>query len=124
MRWFIAVASIASVSGSIAFAADLRKLKPVVAWTGTDSKQTGDSFARCCSPKDWYATWQAHRGRKGNAEDPTCPEVDFQSYMVIAVFRKTSRISVSDIVEENHCVRVRYQPWGNQIVFAPDPDTK
>jgi hypothetical protein len=33
-----------------------------------------------------------------------------------------SRIRISDIVEEKECIRVRYQPWGNQVVFIPDPE--
>jgi hypothetical protein len=123
MRWFIVFGSMAIAADSVGFAADPpRKVKPVVVWTGTDSKQAKDSFARCGSPKDWQATWNAHCGQEKPADLPTCPEVDFDSYMVIAVFRKTSRIRVSEIVEEKECVRVRYQPWGNQIVFVPGPD--
>ena len=124
MRWFFAFGSIAIAAGSLGFAADLpRKVKPVVVWTGTDNKQTKESFARCCSRKDWQATWNAHCGQEKTADLPTCPEIDFDSYMVIAVIRRTSRIHVSEILEEKGCVRVRYQPWGNQIVFAPDPDS-
>jgi hypothetical protein len=25
-------------------------------------------------------------------------------------------------VEEKECIRVRFPPWGNQIIFVPDPD--
>lgn len=124
MRWFLLFASLALAAASVGFAADLpRKVKPVVVWTGIDSKQPKDSFARDCSPKDWQATWKAHCGQAKAAPHQTCPEVDFDSYMVIAVFRKTSRIRVHEIVEEKECVRVRYQPCGNQIIFVPDPAT-
>jgi hypothetical protein len=123
MRWLVVIGSMAIATGSDGFASELpRKIKPVVVWTGTDSKQTKDSFARCCSVKDWLATWITHRG-KGKPTDPrTCPEVDFASYMVIAVFRKTSQIHVCEMVEEKDCVRVRYQPWGNQLFFLPASD--
>jgi hypothetical protein len=106
--------------GSVLFGAELpRKVKPVVVWTGTDSKQAKDSFSRCCSPADWLAIWKAHSGREGNAERVGYPEVDFDSYMVIAVFQKTSRLRLVEVVEEKECVRVRSQPWGNQIAFIP-----
>jgi hypothetical protein len=39
--------------------------------------------------------------------------------MVLAVFSKSSRLRLFEIVEETECVRVRYQPWGNQIAFIP-----
>ena len=123
MRWFIVFGSMAIAGGSIGSAAALpRKVKPVVVWTGTDSKQGKDSANLCCSLKDWQATWNGHCGHQKDADSSTCPEVDFDSYMVVVVFRKTSRIRVSEIVKEKECVRVRYQPWGNQIIFVPDPD--
>jgi hypothetical protein len=125
MRWVVIFGTMAIAVRSVGFSADVpRKVKPVVVWTGTASQQTKDSFDRCCSQKDWQVTWKAHSGRKGDAEDPTCPQVDFDSYMVIAIFRKTSRIRISDIVEEKECVRLRYQPWGNQVIFVPDHDTR
>jgi hypothetical protein len=121
MRWLVVFGSMVLPVDSIGFAADPpRKVKPVVAWMGIDSKQTKDSFARCGSPNDWQATWNGHRAQEKTADDPTRPEVDFDSHIVIAVFRKTSRIRVSEVVEEEDCVRVRYQPWGNQIIFVPD----
>jgi hypothetical protein len=123
MHWFAVFSTMAITVASVGYAADSpRKIKPAVVWTGIDTKQAKDFFARCCSPKDWQATWNAHRGSGNTANPPDCPEIDFDSYMVIAVFRDTSRIRISDIVEEKECIRVRYQPWGNQVVFIPDPE--
>lgn len=122
MRWSIIFSGIAIAAGTVAQAADLpREVIPVVVWTGTDSQQTKESFVRCCSATDWQATWAAHLGYKKYTHPPACPDVDFQSYMVIAVFRKTSDIRVSEVVEEGECVHFRYHPCGNQTVFVPSP---
>src|SRR4051794_40171266 len=67
-----------------------RKLKPVVVWTGTDSKQAKMSFARCCSQKEWQTTWHKHQSSTAKAKSQRCPEVDFDSYMVVVIFHGES----------------------------------
>ncbi len=122
MRWFVILGIVTIPAAPAVLGADLpRKVRPVVVWTGTDSKQSKESFARCTSPKEWQATWKAHTDRLGGADEPACPQVDFDSYTVIAIFRKRSRLRISEVVEEQDCVRVRYQPWGDQIAFIPGP---
>ncbi|HLW65389.1 MAG TPA: hypothetical protein VKS79_08730 [Gemmataceae bacterium] len=123
MRWFVVFGSLAISVHSVGFASDPpRTIKPVVVWTGIDSKQPKDSFARCCSAKEWQAIWDAHCGQQTPSDGPSCLDVNFDSYMVIAVFRRTSRIRVGEIIEEMDCVRLRYHPWGDQLVFVPPSD--
>jgi hypothetical protein len=122
MHWSIVIMGITIAAGSVAQAADFpKKITPVMVWTGTDSQQTKESFVRCCSVEDWQATWAAHLGYMKYAHPPACPDVDFHSYMVIAVFRKTSNIRVIEVVEQEECVRFRYHPCGNQTVDVPSP---
>ncbi len=109
-----------------ASAAELpRKLKPVVVWTGTDSKQAKMSFARYCSRKDWSATWHKHQStdRKGNKQ--RCPEVDFDSHMVVAIFQGKSfqdtGIEVITVTDEKNCIRIRYKPMSFQVAYIEPP---
>jgi hypothetical protein len=98
-----------------------RKLKPVVVWTGTDSKQAKMSFARCCSQKDWEATWHQHQSSEAKAKGQGCPEVDFDSYMIVAIFNGKSfqktGIEIVTVTEEKNCLRVRYKPLWFQVGF-------
>jgi hypothetical protein len=100
-----------------------RKIKPVMVWTGTESKQTKESFARCCSQKDWEASWHKHKGRDEKTDRGTCPEVDFDSYMVIVIFHGESYqnhgIDIKSVTEEKGCVRVRYRPSWYQVASVP-----
>jgi hypothetical protein len=96
-----------------------RKLKPVMVWTGTDSKQAKESFTRCCSQKDWEVSWHKHQGGDGQANHRTCPEIDFDSYMVIVIFHgKSSQnigINIVDVFEDKESFHVRYKPLWYQI---------
>jgi hypothetical protein len=124
MRWYVVSGLAMFLAGSAPSTAELpRNLKPILVWTGTDTKQPIEQFTRCCSQKDWKAVWNAHGGRAKDTDD-LAPEVDFDSYMIIAVFHESSRLRIGDIREENGCIRIRYHPYGNQIVFVPDPNAR
>jgi hypothetical protein len=98
-----------------------RKLKPVVVWTGIDSKQAKMSFARCCSQKDWEEIWHKHQSN-AKAKTPSCPQVDFDSYMVVAIFQGKScqdtGIEIVSVTEEKKCLRIRYKPLWFQVGFV------
>ncbi len=98
-----------------------RKLAPVVIFNGVDSRQAKESFVRCDSLKEWKSIWEAHCG-PGKAT--TDLDIDFDSHMVIAIFSSRSRLRPGDISEFGSFIRLRYHPWGDQIIFAPDPDGK
>jgi hypothetical protein len=96
-----------------------RALKPVVVWTGTDSKQAKESFACCRSQAEWEASWNKHQGRDEKAEGQPCPQVDFDTHMVIVLFHGESSqnhgIDVVSVSEERECVRLRYRPSWYQV---------
>jgi hypothetical protein len=123
MRWIL-------LSGLVGFLATgptisndgPRQVKPVLVWTGINTKQPTEGFARCCSQEEWKATWNSHSVRDKDQGDSTCPAIDFDAYMVLAVFQDSSRLCLAEVLEENDCLRVRYRRYGNQIIFIPDPD--
>lgn len=120
MRWFIPL-GLAFFLGSSAAAGDLpREIKPVLVWRGIHSKQTAESFARCTCEKDWQTSWPKDRGGDRDEDNRTCPEVDFDSYMVVVLFHESAKIVLENAVEEKDCVRVRYTPL-DQLVFVPGP---
>jgi hypothetical protein len=112
MRWLIWLALTATSLNSAALAGDPPKnFKPVVVWTGTDSGQTKASVARCVSKDQWQATWKAHEHEGGEA-GRLAPEVDFERYMVLAVFQgenvQNHGLFHFEVMDETDCLRVRY----------------
>jgi hypothetical protein len=98
-----------------------RALKPVIVWTGTDSKQAKESFSCCRSQAEWEASWNKHQGRDEKAEGQPCSQVDFDTHMVIVLFHGESSqnhgIDIASVSEERGCVRLHYKPSWFQVVF-------
>ncbi len=126
MRYLIVLAVTASLGPTSASAEETpRKLKPVITLTGTDSKQIKESFARCGSQMEWVDTWHKHKGGDAEVDRRTCPVVDFESYIVVAIFHGKSSvnegITVMAVTDETDCVRVRYRPSWFQTAFSSKP---
>jgi hypothetical protein len=106
-----------------AFGEDLpRKIKPVMVWTGMDSKVDKEAFTRCGTAKEWEAVWRKHRAwTKKGGEIPPCPVVDFDEYMVIVIFHGEPSshrdLKIIEVIEEKGCVRLRYEPPECQTGF-------
>ena len=68
-------------------------IEPCVVMTGADSKNSKPGYHRITSEKEWARVWQIHKGIKVaknynfyyNPLD--LPKVDFDRFMVIAIFR-------------------------------------
>jgi hypothetical protein len=66
---------------------------PCVALTGSDSHVSERGYHRITSMNDWKKLWQKHKGQNDEQEydqfyDPLAlPVVDFDRYMVIAIFQ-------------------------------------
>jgi hypothetical protein len=90
-----------------------RELKPVMVWTGTETRQAKETFARCSTRKEWEAIWQQHQA-DANTNAPKCPEINFDSFMVVAIFHGNSSlnngIEIRAVLEEKDCIRLRYRP--------------
>jgi hypothetical protein len=123
MRWIFATLSITTLASSFAPAAPLT-IKPVLVLTGTDSAQTKQSFARCTSEKQLKKCWQMYLGSDEKDLTRPCPEVDFESYMVIVIFsgegkKQNSGVHIVDVGDEEKCIRVRYRPSYYQSAGVP-----
>lgn len=82
----LAIFSIAAPSAS----ADLRKVKPIkplVVFTGLDSKVKEASLLRITTRDEWYRVWSAHSGTSDGSWSDYAPEIDFDRCMVVAVLR-------------------------------------
>ena len=64
---------------------------PAVIWSGIDSAVTEQSCSRITTVEEWRQVWGAHAGRevgKSSYEsNPSVPKVDFDHFIVIAVFQ-------------------------------------
>jgi hypothetical protein len=124
MRRIVLLGVAAACVATPAVAADLpRKVKPVMFWTGGNSKQSKESFARCSTQKDWEAIWEKHHEWEKYVGDRSCPDVDFDSYMIVAIFVGKGRdmgVRFYEVVEEKDCLRVRYKPIEYQTGFNPN----
>ncbi|MGA2259462.1 MAG: hypothetical protein ABSG53_32710, partial [Thermoguttaceae bacterium] len=72
---------------------DGKPLEPCVVITGPDSRVTECRYHRITSDEEWTRVWREHTGQKPAAEDDphsgpiTFPSVDFNHYMVVAIFQ-------------------------------------
>jgi hypothetical protein len=126
MKWVIASCLAVALGCVLALAADPpRKVKPVVVWSGIDSGQSKPVFCRCRSADEWQATWKAHQHEGGDA-GRAAPEVDFESFMVLALFQgdgsQNYGLVVVEIVDEADGLRVRYETGYYQIAGIPDSE--
>jgi hypothetical protein len=122
MRYQALLVAAALLSAAPARSEDLpRALKPVIVWTGTDSKRAKESFSCCRSQAEWEASWHKHQGGDERADGQPCPQVDFDTHMVIVIFHGESGqnhgIDILSISEERECVRLRYKPSWFQVAF-------
>jgi len=68
-------------------------VKPCVTLTGADSRVAERGYHRITSMKEWVNVWRKHKGDPGGGEynhyyNPLgIPAVDFDRYMVVAVFQ-------------------------------------
>lgn len=100
-----------------------RKVEPVMVWKGLDSKETTPSFERCTTMAEWHTVWLKHCGANKERYDVICPEVDFDRFMVVALFGgesgQNSGIRYREVVEEIDCIHVRYEdPFGQWLILA------
>ncbi len=101
-----------------------RQFKPCVAITGADSQVTEHRYQRVTSADDWTRVWQEHKGQKPTGQydlhyDPlTLPLIDFDHYMVIAIFQgngwNSAGLRAVSISEDEDRVVFRFMDKGYQ----------
>jgi hypothetical protein len=127
MRCLILFGALAAFAvASLAAEPAPRKIKPVMVWAGTDNNEPKESFDRCSSQKEWEAVWDKHQGRDDEVNELTRPKIDFDSYMVIAIFQgeslKNLGVQVFSVLEEKDCLRVQFRPPTWQTGFSLEED--
>lgn len=121
-RLFVSVVVVLAVVASAAGAQDRsptrtegRALRPVVAWSGKKSHITAGGQFRVTSAKEWEALWTRHKPDWVEKRDhaPNVPEIDFENYMVIAIFggsgSNVDAIVADAISDESDALRFRYR---------------
>ena len=117
-----AVCSLATLIGARAEGPAGKTLKPRLVITGADSHVTKGRYQRITSAEEWTRVWQEHMGEKPTGHDDhtlaplAVPRIDFDKYMVIAVFEGESwnswgltDVSVSE--EDNRLVLQFSSNW-------------
>ena len=107
-----------------------KTIKPIVTLSGDDSRVTERSYHRICTMDKWAKIWQKHTGQDKviykNTDDEydqfydplDLPMVDFEHYMVIAIFEGTSGnnagMNVDSISEKDDEIILRFtdKPYG------------
>jgi hypothetical protein len=121
------------LSGSIAFAGEQKAVespKPSVVISGADSHVKKPRYLRITSRKEWAKAWQEHKGEKITDEydyyyDPlTLPAIDFDKYMVIAVFQGESAnnagLEFDSMIEKDEQIQFKYLNRGYQTMGHAD----
>ena len=101
--------------------------------TGADSRVTTRGCRRITSPDDWQGTWQEHKaGIKKDSYDLfydklALPLIDFDQYMVIAIFRgndiDSAGIEVVSMSEDESQLSIRFKDKGYQTANGEDKVT-
>jgi len=96
-----------------------RKIQPVMILSGKDSAISKPLRQRCCSYDELRAVWNKHQ--EGD-DRHFCPQVDFDSFMVIAIFygidNDHSPIAVLEIVEDTESIRIRLDSGERQSLVT------
>jgi RNA polymerase sigma factor (sigma-70 family) len=105
--------------------------RPIVLWTGPNSAVAKQTYARITEREEWEKIWKRHVGEKGVDGKEVLPEVNFDAYMVVAVFDgdtfNSRGFDAFSITEDKEQVVVRLQsrsfstvgPDGGAIAVRP-----
>lgn len=115
---------VAAVVGLCASAEEpAQTIKPVLVWSGTDSKCAAVDFDRCHSQSEWDAVWKRHVGADPDDNSISAPQIDFNAYMVAVIFHGKNGLNhgirVPEVIEEGKAIRVRFRPMWYQIAWLP-----
>jgi hypothetical protein len=122
MRNAIAIAALTCSILSNGIASEPPKpIKPLMKWSGTDSKQQTPEIAVCRSQAEWEANWKKHAGSRAS-----CPSFDFNNQMMIVYFCGrcwADTIYVPDAEEDVDQIRARFAPISRQVGEPQDANS-
>lgn len=111
-----------------------RKITPCIIITGADSHVRQRRYLRIMSLNDWAKLWMEHKGETRLPQydwynDPlTVPWVDFDNYMVIAVFQgdevNNAGLSVVSMAEDARQITFRFQHKHYQTLVSTQSSEK
>lgn len=106
---------------------EARGITPVVVIAGSDSACSKAECTSCRNRKEWATVWQKHIGDRAGRGRQVLPEVDFESFMVVAIFQGESSqnygLHIVEVLERASSVRVRFQPLWYQIPSSPSSES-
>jgi hypothetical protein len=108
----LGIAVVCVTVASVAVAAEPGKaIKPVLVLTGGESEIGTETFRRCTSEAEFQELWMKHGGVTKLNAAMFSPKVDFDAYMVVAIFGGQGNklgITVWSAADEPTLIRVRY----------------
>ena len=106
-------------------------ISPCVALAGADSRVAEPGYHRIVSLEDWTRIWRQHKGLKQDKAydlymDPAgLPLVDFDRFMVIAIFRgsgwNSAGVKAISMVEEQERMVLRFEDKAYQTFAVEGP---
>ena len=112
-------------------ATTLRKVTPIVNWTGSKTNIRVKRLFRITNDRDWIKLWQTHKGTLGfkkydryfNPEQ--IPEIDFDNYMVVGIFMGSSvnsaGVKVYSLTYKSNQILMRIQHKSYQTAGPKGP---
>lgn len=133
LRAALAAGAVTALSAAAALAqpapAESRnELRPLVSWSGWDSRITQREYHRVMDAESWARLWQQHAGPapRDATGAPQIPTVSFEACMVIAIFAGTgvnsSGIEIISITEDERRLRIRFDQRSYQTMSAGPED--
>lgn len=130
---FVAIVCLLGVRFALAAEKGASKaIGPCVVISGADSRVTKRQYFRITSPEQWARIWQEHKGERPTDSydffhNPlTLPEIDFDRYMVIAVFQgesvNSAGIKAVSISESDDRILFQFEHKGYQTLSSAEHD--
>ena len=113
----LAIAALSLASLRVPRDADMgwTKPKPIVAWAGSYSAIEQRHYRRITNAKDWATLWTEHQGHRIERDSygqPVVPTIDFETNMVLAIFRGNAwnirSESLLDLSESENNIQIRF----------------
>ncbi len=102
--------------------------RPLVSWSGWDSRVTQRAYHRVADAESWARVWEQHAGppQRDATGAPQIPTVNFEACMVIAIFAgagvNSSGVEIVSITEDEDRLLVRFDQRSYQTMSSGPED--